>query len=669
MNEVPGARALLDQVIPFQFLTPATREMLADRLELRRFAAGEVVMRGGDRSHELYLLALGRVEVIEGPGRPGREIEPGHFFGERSALFDCPRELTIRAMTPVVLYTLPALDFLRLVDRSPTFAQALANRLTLNQGLFNAYRQLWTRILQLVDSGGFLLSSLVPAYRALEPALHPHLHDERLDLGALAYAVARLPEDVTRTGFYYLTLELPPLYQSPDEKFARVRTRARRRQAWTLMPSRTLVLLRDGITDISDLLTCLCAYAVEARKIRLRASSSELLSALSALRRGEDAPSEEALEAMSGLDAEELAGLRRIWPSLLWERLHEILLHHEDIALEGEMLPGRYNASAAERWATQVRDAAAEVVDMDQPELTVHLVSSNTHSVGNCLSAYIARRREAILSWGRAHHPELSGRWSNETDLLYTVARRYIASVDGAREACVAEERASGHYRLSTTAYTGIAVDLICAQRLVPEACDPALRFERPPHPALIVNVDYAFGQQAEEILSNLLFVFGKRVRSVSVLGKAGGLVGQRGDLLLPRATLLQTNDELYPLPNADLEATDLAPLVNDRMVHEGPVLTVSGTLLQDRQMLHFYNRIWKCVGIEMEGSFFARRLISAIETGIVRPDVRSRFAYYVSDVPLNPEANLSEALAPWEGVPPLYAITRAVLQKILDAP
>ena len=83
--------------------------------------------------------------------------------------------------------------------------------------------------------------------------------------------------------------------------------------------------------------------------------------------------------------------------------------------------------------------------------------------------------------------------------------------------------------------------------------------------------------------------------------------------------------------------------------------------------MLHFYNRIWKCVGIEMEGSFFARRLISAIETGIVRPDVRSRFAYYVSDVPLNPEENLSESLAPWEGVPPLYAITRAVLQTILD--
>ena len=67
----------------------------------------------------------------------------------------------------------------------------------------------------------------------------------------------------------------------------------------------------------------------------------------------------------------------------------------------------------------------------------------------------------------------------------------------------------------------------------------------------------------------------------------------------------------------------------------------------------------------ELEGSFFARQLISALETGVVRSDVQSRFVYYTSDVPLNPDENLSEALDPWEGVPPLYAVTRAVLNRI----
>lgn len=159
--------------------------------------------------------------------------------------------------------------------------------------------------------------------------------------------------------------------------------------------------------------------------------------------------------------------------------------------------------------------------------------------------------------------------------------------------------------------------------------------------------------------------MFGHRVRSVNVLGKAGGLVGSRGDILLPPATLLQTNDELYPLPNRDLPADLLRGLLPERSVHVGPVLTVAGTLLQDRTLLHFYRRIWKCVGLEMEGSFFARQLISAVETGVVRKDVAARFAYYTSDVPLNPDENLSEKLAPWEGVPPLYAITRGVLTRI----
>ena len=95
-------------------------------------------------------------------------------------------------------------------------------------------------------------------------------------------------------------------------------------------------------------------------------------------------------------------------------------------------------------------------------------------------------------------------------------------------------------------------------------------------------------------------------------------------------------------------------------------MLTVAGTLLQNRQLLHFYRRFWQCVGLEMEGSFFARTLAAAISEGIVDAEVRTRFAYYISDVPLDPDSTLSEALSPVEGVPPLYAITRAILMAIL---
>ena len=51
--------------------------------------------------------------------------------------------------------------------------------------------------------------------------------------------------------------------------------------------------------------------------------------------------------------------------------------------------------------------------------------------------------------------------------------------------------------------------------------------------------------------------------------------------------------------------------------IHTGPVLTVGGTLLQNRVMLGFYRHIWRCVGLEMEGSFFLRQLRRAIDTGM----------------------------------------------------
>jgi CRP-like cAMP-binding protein len=674
-------RELLDRVIPFQFLPEARRAALVDRLEERRYPAGGVILRRGETSRDVHLLAEGTVEALdESRGEPVvvSTIEPGHYFGERAALFEKPRRITIRAATDVVTYSLPGRDLLALVAEEPVFAQALAHTLKVKQGIFLAYRRLFARMLSLIDRREFLLSELLPAYRDLAPALHPGLDAREIDTGALSYAVARLPDDVTFTCFYYLTCDLPQLYSDPDAKFDVVATKARRRAAWRPMRGKVIILLRDAESDAADLLTCLCLYVIEARKIRHRIRSSD---ALVELKRLADAKADrvrtEALLRKLDLSDEERAGLQRIWPDDLCARLRDIVLHHEDVAVEIDSAMENYNSRAAEVWVTQIRDHVHRLVDLEDDELDVHIVSSNTHSVGNCLSPYLARRRDEVLAWGGDSRPDLCGdpsperpwgrHWACRDDLVVVLLRDYLQHTPGALEQKLHEERLAGHHKLTSTAFTGIEVDLFLLQRLVPEQLDPRLRARRPARPTVVINVDYAFGQQAEEILSSLLFVFGRRVRSVNVLGKAGGLVGKRGDIQLPDAVLMQSNDELYPLPNVDLPSAVMRAFAGEVPVHEGPVLTVAGTLLQDRLLLHFYRRIWKAVGLEMEGSFFARCLISAIATGVCRPDVRSRFAYYTSDVPLHPEENLSEALAPWEGVPPLYAITRAFLARIFE--
>lgn len=679
MTQPSSGAELLARVTPFQFLSRARRQQLAERLEERRFAPGEKLVVSKERSRDVFLIASGSVDCIDDREPPEilSRIQAGHYFGERAALFDRPREVTIRAAEPVIAYTLPGKDFLELVDQVPVFAQALASALKFKQGIFVGYRKLYARILSLIDRREFLLRELTPAYAALHPALHPKLHDESIDTGALSYAVARLPEAVTRTSIYYLTNALAEIYQDPDSKFDRAETAARRRSAWQLMPGKTLILLRDGLSDVTDFLTCLCLYAIEARKLRQRIRSGDVLRELRDLCAAPDPARAEALMNRLELSEEERAGILEIWPDDYWVRLRDILLHHEDVAIECDNVVDDYNSRASEIWVRQITKEAAELVDLDDPNLEVHVISSNTHSVANCLSAYLAEHAEEILAWGRREHPELAGEpsperpwgamWRSKADLVYVTARSYFKAHPEAKALASAAEEKTGRCHMRATAFTGIEVQLFDLRRLCQEQTDPEVDLPECGRPVLLINVDYAFGQQATEILAALLFAFGERVRSLNVLGKAGGLVGHRGQILLPQATLLQTNDELYPLPNRDLPAEDLRALAPDIEVHEGPVLTVAGTLLQDRALLHFYRRIWKCVGLEMEGSFFARQLISAIETHVANPAIQTRFVYYTSDVPLDPEENLSEPMKPWEGVPPLYAITRAILNRIFQ--
>ena len=41
----------------------------------------------------------------------------------------------------------------------------------------------------------------------------------------------------------------------------------------------------------------------------------------------------------------------------------------------------------------------------------------------------------------------------------------------------------------------------------------------------------------------------------------------------------------------------------------QGVVLTVLGTLMQNRELLHYYKNLWACIGLEMEGSYYARQI------------------------------------------------------------
>ncbi len=659
---------MIADIIPFRYLNPDQRARLEADLSEVSYADGEVLIAQGDTSDDrVFILREGTVEIFDrasGEQDPIGVIDPGHYFGERASLFDTPRKVEVRAAGPVRVWTLPGERFLGLIDASRPFAQSLAKILRDKHGIFVAFDRFRAELIRDVAQGTIDIKSLLPKYKQLSPALHGAADDpERIDFNGLAYAVRRLPANLTRTFTYFLTELLPHHYSDPDGSFTKVATRSRRRAVYEMLPGKDMVLIRDGLSDLVDLISCLCLYAIEARKIRRRMRDPVLLSTMAGA----------ALDALPFSTVEQ-AGLRSVWPEDTVARLREIALHHEDLRIEVFKDLFNYNSAHSEVWSAQVAAATRELMGADPSDLPadlpVHIVSSNTHSVINCLSGALTENAAAIRAWAEQQgHELLAETWNDPADLVYALSRDYYKAHPEALEAKRAADARAGIVRLDETAFTGIGVQLIDTARLAGKPVDPGLEPAPGARRALIVNIDYAFGQQAEHVMAALLALFGPRVASVNVLGKAGGLTGARGDIMAPTAFVDQVGDRSLPLPEANL-GVDLERLrgrVPGRGVHLGAVLTVAGTLLQNQVMLNYNRHLWGCVGLEMEGSYYFAQILESIQRGVVPADVALRFLYYTSDLPLNHDATLSRGMRASEGVPALYAVTREILSGIFS--
>lgn len=658
---------------PFRFLRGKQRDELIASLVERRVPANTEVFRQYDTDQSVYLIAAGTVEVFD-PRRSHDDlitvIPEHHYVGEWEAIFQEPRMFSLRSRTECRLYALSGERFRRLLAESPGFAQGFGTILRDNQGIFSAFDQFKVELLQAAGRGHISIEALLPLYRALRPALHPGIDEpSRIDLGALLYAVRRLPDNVTRTFAFLLVDELPAALEDSVDLLPAVGTAARRRDIWEVLPGKDLVLLRTGDSDLIDLTSSLCLYAVEARKIRERVIRGECLTDIESFLAQRPAPAaEECRTFLSGLpfSRREVEGLLRIWPHDAVQRVSEISRHREMFNIDVRRRQRDYHARRGELWTGAVARSTAELIGLDPVDLPaergVHIISSNTHSVSNCLNPWFREHSSQVRAWAETTgHPALEETWTHPQDLVYALARSYVAAHPDQEDAIRDRARHAGHHELQRTVNTGIRVQLIDLARLQAQPVDPELYPLRQDSPAaddLVVNIDYAFGEQAEYVIRNLLTLYGENVRSVSFLGKAGALLGQRGDLLAPTAFIEQHSDLFQPLPEQKIPA--------GLSVHRGPMLTVDGTLLQNRQMLNFYRQIWNVTGMEMEGTHYYRQVLESRELGVIRPDVSVRFLYYVSDLPLEAGASLAAPLGVREGVPPLYAITRHMLNQII---
>jgi hypothetical protein len=544
------------------------------------------------------------------------------------------------------------------------------------------YQRTYTTLLR--SSGETQLRVLEPSHRAMGSSLHPLAASEELDLGALIYAIRRLPDAIVGAKLVVMGQNIEALAASglPVESWQEGEAPARRRR-WYDDGAGTLAVLLASASDVDDLIPTLVAFQIEWNKIRVRQRAAGFPQD-PVLPSAQLSPDECARRL--GGSADDWARLRDAWGERFGERLQ--LIAERRLSLRVRMLGGTHTGYArmTRRWWAPV---SAELAGEGLAERPLYFVSSNTHSLVNIATGTARDREQELVAFvetmdeqdilrrelrafreGRAE-----GSWDN---FLYFVARLYFAArgSEGAAERRVAEQAAGVTHLRSTTALR-VPAQIIPLAALRPEALDPrvgdvdadALAASK----AVIVNIDYPLGVAAYNILREVA-VDTAALRGVYVLGKAATLNADVGDVMISSVVHDEHSGSTYWLDNAfsvDDLAADLrfgTGLDNQRAV------TVKSTFLQNRSYLDFYYREAFTV-VEMEAGPFCNAVYEIADAdrhpmgeaiNFSKLPIDLGIIHYASDTPYTQARTLGARGLSYYGMDSTYASSLAILRRVL---
>ena len=535
------------------------------------------------------------------------------------------------------------------------------------------YVRTYTTMLQ--SSGDIKVESLVQAHRGMGSVLHPLATESQSDMGALLYAVRRLPQAISRC-------RNVAMGQSPQGFRAvlgadivgwKVVKAPARRRRW-YQDGTTLAVLIASNSDIDDLVPTLVAYQIEWNKLHAALQDVEL--------DGEQA------RLAAGASEDDWRRLRDAWGATFDETL--ALVKREECKIVLRLVGGSHLGYArnASRWWLPIAAAMDELGVRESP---VYFVSSNAHSLINVLTNVARQFDTEIRDWVRSNHPELdeerrkleagSSRASPDNWLYYSARHLFDTHPDRERQRQRrAEIEAAIGIRHIPARGTGVdsAAQVFKLSQLDPSAIDPRVgRVDEEKlraSDACILNVDYPLGMAAYHILRQVA-EHAAWVAGVYVLGKAATLNADVGDVMIPNVVHNEHSGNTYWLDNC-FAAGDVQPnLVYGSALDNQRAVAVRGTFLQNRDYLDFYYQ-GRYTVVEMEAGPY---LDACYE--IAQPDrypigesvnmARLTFdlgiVHYASDTPYTQARTLGARGLSYRGMDSTYASAIAVARRILQ--
>ncbi len=506
----------------------------------------------------------------------------------------------------------------------------------------------------------------------LRPEIYGSIAEKKMEIDGLLYIIERLPHGIEECRFINLTSD----EGYKNSHFKPIIPPKRRRNCYRIDSEQMNIEITRGRSEIYDILTHLTFLFIESHKIRTAVLLNDTghttrdwqkLKMAVAQPELTDEQREIALSHVANILGHTFEELLAVYPLFSTpddkDRFLKIVYNMGRLAIE-EKLDDKNKRTIAftpvlrerighhihgEIWADKVKKELAESGLIHRK---MHIISANMHSVMNTLYAELALADEMKKNGNFEVYESLSQQSNSAKrlkveNIALNRGLRFIKDESGAN----------------------INVQVIDTAKL--QHTNPRFQVKNEKEAPVIVVMDYAFGEQAYETMDELLRPYEQEgeltylnIESISIMGKAGILEGKKGDIMIPNAHLFEGTADNYPFKN-ELKLKDLEGQGID--VYKGPMVTVLGTSLQNKDVLQFfYESTWNVIGLEMEGAHYQKAIQAAAKLrGNISPDVKVRYAYYASDNPLETGSTLASGGLGTTGVKPTYLITEKILEQI----
>lgn len=516
--------------------------------------------------------------------------------------------------------------------------------------------------------------TLREALLLLRPEIYGSINSQKVELNGLLYVIERLPIGIEECR--YINLISDEGYSKSH--FTAIVPPKRKRNCYRIDQEQMNIEITRGRSDIYDILTHLTFIFIESHKIKNRVLIDETSGRVTrdwqylenVILAEEPLSLEEkeiAISHVSNILGRTFIEILGIYDAFAMQEKPDRFLHViywlGRLAIEEVVNNNKRTITFSpilrerlghhihgEIWANNIKDVLKKNDLLQKP---IHIISANMHSVMNSIFAI----------------PTLKSKFKDADDIDVYEALSNSGNGD-LRKKVEDVALKNGMIQLWDTSGTNIDVQIFNTAKIdFKKSNFPTadIKNEKP----VIIVMDYAFGEQAYETIDELLKPYKNgdekiflNVESVSIMGKAGILEGGKGDIMIPSAHINEGTGDNYPFEN---ELTKEMFEGYGIPVFAGPMITVLGTSLQNRDLLQFFHKsTWRVIGLEMEGAYYQKAIQSASKIRKSIPkDVKVRYAYYASDNPLETGSTLASGGLGTTGVKPTYLITIKILEQI----